>query len=62
VPTESHLALNGIILRRTMRFWDDHYGPWGHSRLRVLRAADESDLVDEARAKTMTLDNRKMRT
>jgi len=24
VPTESHLALNGIILPRTDAFWDDH--------------------------------------
>jgi hypothetical protein len=30
VPTPEHLALDGIILPKDDKFWDDHTGPWGH--------------------------------
>ena len=49
VPTESHLALNGIILPKDDSFWDDHYGPWGHLGCVCYARPMNPDLVDEAR-------------
>ncbi len=57
VPTESHLALNGVILPKDDPFWDDHYGPWGHLGCVCYARPMNPDLVDEARAEGDASDN-----
>jgi len=51
VPTESHLALNGVILPKDDPFWDTHFGPWGHLGCVCYARPMNPDMVDDARAK-----------
>jgi len=50
VPTESHLALNGVILPKNDPFWETHTGPWGHLGCVCYFRPMNPDLVAEARA------------
>ena len=57
VPTESHIALNGVILPKNDPFWDDHYGPWGHIGCVCYARPMDPDQVDDAKAEDEKLDD-----
>ena len=57
VPTESHLALNGIVLPKDDSFWDTHTGPWGHLGCVCYVRPMNPDLVADERAKDDAQDN-----
>jgi len=56
-PTESHLALNGIVLPKDDEFWDTHTGPWGHLGCVCYKRPMNEDLVADEQAKDDAQDN-----